>query len=100
MFRLNTVCYKTICRLYSVQTKKVQQLVPQQPFKSRIDLQKLPPRTELDPDTVTTLEKLSLVGKIDADNKKTVEDAVAFADQILQVDTSNVEPVFTVLEDW
>lgn len=78
----------------------MQQLVPPTPFKSKIDLQKLPARTELDEDTLYTLEKVSLVGRIDEINKKTVEDAIAFADQILQVDTADIEPVFTVLEDW
>lgn len=30
---------------------------------------------------------------------KTVSDAIAFADQILEVDTSQVEPLYSVLED-
>lgn len=100
MNRLRHDYCKIISRLYSASSKKLQRLVPPTPFKSKIDLQKLPPRTKLDEDTLFTLEKVSLVGRIDENNKKTVEDAIAFADQILQVDTADIEPVFTVLEDW
>lgn len=97
MNRLIHGYFKIISRLYSTSNKN---LVPPTPFKSKIDLQKLPARTELNEDTLYTLEKVSLVGRIDDKNKKIVEDAIAFADQILQVETSNIEPVFTVLEDW
>ncbi|KAJ8975494.1 hypothetical protein NQ317_016370 [Molorchus minor] len=65
----------------------------------KIDLLKLPPKTTIDADTIALLERLSLV---DCANKKgieTLEAAIEFADQILQVDTTNIEPLITVLED-
>ncbi|KAF5293804.1 hypothetical protein FQA39_LY03289 [Lamprigera yunnana] len=74
-------------------------LVPSKPTLSKIDPSKLPPRTQITEETIAHLERLSLV---DCANKKgieTLEDAIAFADQILQVDTKGVQPLVTVLED-
>lgn len=74
-------------------------LVPEQPYRSKIDPLKLPQRTKIDADTIALLERLSLV---DCANKKgieTLEAAIEFADQIQQVDTSQAEPLITVLED-
>lgn len=31
---------------------------------------------------------------------KIVEDSIAFADKILDINTEGVEPLYTVLEDW
>ncbi|XP_066254436.1 glutamyl-tRNA(Gln) amidotransferase subunit C, mitochondrial [Euwallacea similis] len=79
--------------------KPLKNLVPENPFESRIDPQKLPSRTKIDADTIALLERLSLV---DCANKKgieTLEAAIEFADQIQQVDTTGVEPLITVLED-
>lgn len=73
--------------------------VPETPYRSVFN-RNLPPKTRLDRDTIEILEKLSLVGKITKENVKIIEDAIAFADVILQVDTKNVVPVYTVLEDW
>lgn len=79
--------------------QKLQDLVPKKPTPSKIDLSKLPPRTKIDASTIALLERLSLV---DCENKQgieTLEEAIAFADQILQVNTEGVEPLVTVLED-
>ncbi|XP_068915448.1 glutamyl-tRNA(Gln) amidotransferase subunit C, mitochondrial [Tenebrio molitor] len=74
-------------------------LVPQKPVKSKIDPNKLPPRTKIDADTIALLERLSLVDCANKQGIETLEEAIAFADQIQQVDTTNVEPLVTVLED-
>lgn len=91
------------CRLsltVSVQTgAKNRFIVPQQPEPSKIDLSKLPPRTKIDAETIAHLERLSLVDCANKQGIETLEEAVAFADQILQVDTEGVQPLVTVLED-
>lgn len=74
-------------------------LVPRQPIKSKIDLSKLPPKTRIDAETIALLERLSLVDCANKEAIETLEDAIAFADQIHQVDTNNVDPLITVLED-
>lgn len=74
-------------------------LVPTKPIASKIDKKLLPQKTVIDSETIGLLERLSLV---DCSNKESIgilEDAVQFADQILQVDTTGVEPLVTVLED-
>lgn len=73
--------------------------VPQEPNRSVFN-RNLPSSARLDSETIEILEKLSLVGKITKENIKIVEDAIAFADLILQADTKNVAPAYTVLEDW
>lgn len=86
--------FQTIFRSYA--TKRY---VPEKPYES-VFKRNLPPKTKLDSDTIEILEKLSLVGKITKENVKIVEDSIAFADVILQADTKDVAPVYTVLEDW
>ncbi|XP_074030655.1 glutamyl-tRNA(Gln) amidotransferase subunit C, mitochondrial [Leptinotarsa decemlineata] len=77
----------------------IARIVPLERVQSKIDATKLPPKTKIDANTIALLERLSLV---DCESKKaieTVESALEFADQILQVDTTNVEPLISVLED-
>ncbi|XP_044253332.1 glutamyl-tRNA(Gln) amidotransferase subunit C, mitochondrial [Tribolium madens] len=76
-----------------------QSLVPKAPTRSKIDRDKLPPRTSIDAKTIALLERLSLVDCANKQGIETLEGAIAFADQIQQVDTSNIEPLVTVLED-
>ncbi|XP_045771653.1 DNA polymerase subunit gamma-2, mitochondrial-like isoform X3 [Maniola jurtina] len=55
-------------------------------------------RTKVDTNTISLLERLSLV-KCDTDEGVNVlEDSIAFADKILHIDTTGVEPLYTVLE--
>lgn len=93
-------CGKCSSFLRSFATDNPRRFVPAKPYESKINREQLPPKTKLDRETIEILEKLSLVGTITKENAKIVEDAIAFADQILQVDTSEVEPLYTVLEDW
>lgn len=78
---------------------KRKHLVPQTPVKSKIDPNKLPPKTYIDAETITLLERLSLVDCANREGIETLEAAIEFADQIHQVDTTGVEPLVTVLED-
>lgn len=55
---------------------------------------------KLDDETVRLLEKLSLVNFENSKNKAVVESAIEFADGINAINTDNVEPLVTVLEDW
>lgn len=74
-------------------------LVPKYPAQSTIDARKLPERTKIDANTIALLERLSLVDCANRQSIETLEEAIAFADQILQVNTEGVEPLVTVLED-
>lgn len=89
-------CKSLIINIRSYATKNY---LPAKPYRSIYD-RSAHPRTKLDAKTIEILENASLVGKITEENIKIVEDAIAFGDLILQVDTKNVEPVYTVLEDW
>lgn len=75
-------------------------LVPTEPYKFNFDKQKLPPRTKLDPHTLELLKKVSLVGELGPKNIKTIEDAIAFADRIRQINTKGIDRLFNLLEDW
>lgn len=74
-------------------------LVPSTPVPSKIDKSKLPARTKIDANTIALLERLSLVDCANKQGIETLEEAIAFADQILQINTAYIEPLITVLED-
>lgn len=88
---------KPLINLRSYATKRY---VPKKPYRSAYTDENLTTKPKLDADTIEILEKLSLVGKLTEKNIKTVEDAIAFADVVLKVDTKRVDPLYTVLEDW
>nr|CAD7603541.1 unnamed protein product [Timema genevievae] len=73
--------------------------IPRYPVTTPVDERKLPPRTRIDQKTVETLERLSLVDFGTEKGIETLEDAIRFADQIHLVDTTGVEPMFSVLQD-
>ncbi|XP_056643681.1 glutamyl-tRNA(Gln) amidotransferase subunit C, mitochondrial [Diorhabda sublineata] len=81
-----------------IETEK--RLIPIEKTKSKIDLTKLPPKTTIDAATVALLERLSLVACESKKAIETLEAKLKFADQILQVNTTNVEPLITPLEDF
>lgn len=74
-------------------------IVPLKVVPSKIDLSKLPAKTKIDVDTIALLERLSLVDCANKQGIETLEEAIAFADQILQVETTGVDPLITPLED-
>ncbi|XP_063695888.1 glutamyl-tRNA(Gln) amidotransferase subunit C, mitochondrial [Culicoides brevitarsis] len=55
---------------------------------------------KIDKETLELLERLSLVNIEDEEAIQTLEEAVAFASQILDIDTEGVEPMYTVAEDF
>ncbi|KAK6624066.1 hypothetical protein RUM44_010924 [Polyplax serrata] len=69
------------------------------PVKTTIDEANLPPPTKVDQNLIDYLERVSLVGFDNEKAVKIVEGAIRFADQIFNVDTSNVQPLISVLED-
>nr|CAD7202830.1 unnamed protein product [Timema douglasi] len=73
--------------------------IPRYPVTTPVDESKLPPRTRIDQKTVETLERLSLVDFGNEKGIEALEDAIRFADQIHSVDTTGVEPMFSVLQD-
>lgn len=86
-------------KLFHVKQSTKTLLVPEKPVPSKIDINKLPPKTTVSAESILLLERLSLV---DCANKQSIgilEDAIEFADQIQLVDTTGVEPLITVLED-
>lgn len=74
-------------------------IAPTKVVPSKIDKTKLPPRTKIDANTIALLERLSLVNCANKQGIETLEEAIAFADQIHQVNTTGVEPLITPLED-
>lgn len=52
----------------------------------------------VDRDTIQLLERLSLVNFEDNHHIAVLEDAIKFADKISDIDTNNVEPLVSVLE--
>lgn len=56
-------------------------------------------KNKIDDQTIELLERLSLVDCVNKEDIKTLEAAIDFADQIFEVDTTNITPLVTVLED-
>ncbi|XP_023949490.2 glutamyl-tRNA(Gln) amidotransferase subunit C, mitochondrial [Bicyclus anynana] len=80
-----------------LQPRRLNSKVPSNPV---ITLEKqVIQKTRVDINTISLLERLSLV-KCDTDEGvKVLEDSIAFADKILHIDTTGVEPLYTVLEN-
>ncbi|XP_059045404.1 glutamyl-tRNA(Gln) amidotransferase subunit C, mitochondrial [Achroia grisella] len=53
----------------------------------------------IDQNTLGLLERLSLVKCDTADGIKVLEDSIAFANKILHINTDNVQPMYSVLEE-
>lgn len=73
-----------------------QQKVPSEPFIERIPP---PGKTEIDEDTISHLENLSLVNCANREGIQILQDAIQFAEKILTINTSNTLPMYTVLEN-
>lgn len=58
-------------------------------------------KVKVDKNTLALLERLSLVKCDNAEGVKVLEDSIAFADKILYINTDNIEPLYSVLEnEW
>lgn len=88
-------------RLVSVQANKYcfSSLVPDKPISVKKCVQASDAASRIDRGTVALLEQLSLVDFGNEKGIKIVEEAIQFADQLLAVDTDQVEPLTSVLED-
>lgn len=94
---LNSLSLRRFCHLKPDNISTY--LVPTKPVESKVNLKLLPPKTQIDPTSIALLERLSLVDCANKQGIQILEDAIEFADQILQVNTTGVEPLITVLED-
>lgn len=56
--------------------------------------------TVLDEDLAKRLETVSLVGFSKHSGFEVLSDSVKFADRITHIDTTKVQPLITVLENW
>lgn len=54
---------------------------------------------KVDRNTISLLERLSLVKYDTPDGVKVLEDSITFANKILHINTEGVEPLYSVLED-
>ena len=82
------------------QIRKLNSKIPAEPVQIEIPPEKLPKPTQIDDETIEHLERLSLVNFANIAGIRRLEEAIKFADQIRVVDTSNVEPLVNVLEDF
>lgn len=56
-------------------------------------------KVTIDNNTISLLERLSLVKCDTAEGVKALEDSIAFANKVLHINTDNVEPLYSVLEN-
>ncbi|XP_013143648.1 PREDICTED: glutamyl-tRNA(Gln) amidotransferase subunit C, mitochondrial [Papilio polytes] len=54
---------------------------------------------KVDTNTIALLERLSLVKCDTVEGVEVLEDSIAFADKILHINTDNIEPLYSVLEN-
>lgn len=73
--------------------------IPRGPFIPVIDRNRIPLPTKIDCETIAHLERLSLVDFGNEKGIEILEAAIEFADHLSAVDTTGVEPMFTVLEN-
>lgn len=85
---------RNIHRLTRYQCTKVP-LVPVQQFEKNQVAEKV----TVDKNTLALLERLSLVKTDPVEGLQILEDSIAFANQILHIDTDHVEPLYSVLEE-
>jgi len=96
-------CWKSSCRIiegiYPTSAQRLFSKVPTDPTWTTVNEADLPPSVQVDDAMITHLERLALV---DFGNKEGIDrlnKAIRFADQMMLVDTSDVEPMTSVLED-
>lgn len=54
---------------------------------------------KVDSNTIALLERLSLVKCDTVEGVEVLEDSIAFADKIVHINTDNIEPLYSVLEN-
>jgi len=73
--------------------------VPKTPTINQLKPDQIIVKTKIDSTTIEHLERLSLVDFGNQFGIRRLEEAIAFADQILHVNTVHVEPLTTVLHE-
>jgi len=90
---------RCIARHRMIITRYCRQYVPPTPMTSRINESIVDPAsTILDRDLIDHLEQLSLVRFTNADAIHHLQKAIGYANRLHQLDTTDVEPMETVLE--
>lgn len=74
-------------------------IFPEQPTRSMIDDNRLPPLPQMNDDLIHHLEQLSLVRFSDEAAVHHLVTAVRYAQRLAQIDTEGVQPMYSVLED-
>ena len=90
---VSSIVFGSVCltRLYS-------SCVPKTPIYHNID-NKSHETTRIDTKTIEHLEHLSLVDFANRAGIERLQEAIRFADQILHIDTSKVDPLITVVHE-
>ncbi|XP_072932042.1 uncharacterized protein GatC isoform X2 [Epargyreus clarus] len=95
-YRLAITSY-SISKYAHLITRKYSSKVPLTPV---ITLEKKEQeKVKVDANTISLLERLSLVKCDTAEGVKVLEDSITFANKILHINTDNVEPLYSVLEN-
>ena len=71
--------------------------IPSSPISSKFAISEK--KTVIDQDTIEHLERISLVDFANVRGIERLEEAIELADVITKVDTTNVEPLYSILED-
>ena len=73
--------------------------IPKEPVVPPFERLKKRPKIEIDAKTIELLERNSLVNFSSEEAVTRLEEAIAFAEPIKEVDTSGVQPMYSVLDD-
>ena len=71
--------------------------IPSSPISSKFAISEK--KTVIDQDTIEHLERISLVDFANIRGIERLEEAIELADVITKVDTTDVEPLYSILED-
>ncbi|KAJ8910485.1 hypothetical protein NQ315_011028 [Exocentrus adspersus] len=96
---MNLIQSFRIYRQYYINIRTIKRLA-MQPASINIGLREEDPQQNgIESKTIALLEKLSLVGTTSEKDIQTLNDTVQFANKLLDVDVTNIEPLITVLEN-
>ena len=73
--------------------------IPTAPVASKYKKVEAPERTNIDSATIEHLERISLVDFANVRGIERLEEAISLADEIKTVDTTGVEPMYSILEE-
>lgn len=91
--------FKIVRGMYSTGVQRLSSKVPTEPTWAPVNDADLPPSVQIDSKMINHLERLALVDFGNEEGIDRLNKAIRFADQMMLVDTSGVEPMTSVLED-